>query len=159
MDCMDKLHKGSYCNMHQDPASNQICALQQSCGCTSTWHEQLQHAVSVRADMPVILGDNRPPLGGSPASMPDGPTVAGTQATSQSPESSSQMPSRILLPLAMQVLCLDAKAAGSSATPRNLLASGAKDSTVRVWDGTTGAALAVAEGHIAAVSVVAFSCR
>ncbi len=67
--------------------------------------------------------------------------------------------STILLPLAMQVLCLDATAVGSSATPRSLLASGAKDSTLRVWDGTTGAALAVAEGHIAAVSAVAFSCR
>ena len=75
------------------------------------------------------------------------------------PELSSQWPSRILLSLAMQVLCLDATAVGSSATPRNLLASGAKDSTLRLWDGTTGAALAVAEGHIAAVSAVAFSCR
>ena len=59
----------------------------------------------------------------------------------------------------MQVLCLDAAAVGGSAAPRSLLASGAKDSTLRVWDGANGAALAVAEGHIAAVSAVAFSCR
>jgi U3 small nucleolar RNA-associated protein 13 len=38
-----------------------------------------------------------------------------------------------------------------------LLASGAKDCEVRVWDPLTGACLAVAAGHVAAVTAVAWS--
>uniref|UniRef100_A0A383VI50 U3 small nucleolar RNA-associated protein 13 C-terminal domain-containing protein n=1 Tax=Tetradesmus obliquus TaxID=3088 RepID=A0A383VI50_TETOB len=52
------------------------------------------------------------------------------------------------------VLCLDAvrPAAGVE-----LLASGAKDCEVRVWDPSSGACLAVAAGHVAAVTAVAWS--
>lgn len=38
-----------------------------------------------------------------------------------------------------------------------LLASGAKDNEVRVWDTSSGACLAVAAGHVAAVMAVAWS--
>jgi U3 small nucleolar RNA-associated protein 13 len=38
-----------------------------------------------------------------------------------------------------------------------LLASGAKDCEVRVWDPLTGTCLAVAAGHVAAVTAVAWS--
>lgn len=46
-----------------------------------------------------------------------------------------------------------------AATPSGveLLASGAKDCEVRVWDPSSGACLAVAAGHVAAVTAVAWS--
>ena len=49
------------------------------------------------------------------------------------------------------VLCLDA---GVSGEGRPLLASAGKDQTVRVWDPQTGQCLAMARGHMGAVSAV-----
>ena len=44
------------------------------------------------------------------------------------------------------------------ADSKTLLASGAKDNSVRVWD-NAGACLAVGQGHVGAVSALAFSRR
>lgn len=61
------------------------------------------------------------------------------------------------------VLGLDAAplAAAASQAPglQTVLASGAKDNQVRVWECGTGRCLGVGEGHVAAVSAVAFTRR
>ncbi len=61
------------------------------------------------------------------------------------------------------VLALDAAAHApeGSSTPglQAVLASGSKDNQVRLWECGTGRCLAVGDGHVAAVSAVAFTRR
>lgn len=60
------------------------------------------------------------------------------------------------------VLALDAMYQASNAEgqqAQQLLVSGAKDNQVRLWDCGTGRCLGMGEGHVAAVSAVAFSRR
>ena len=60
------------------------------------------------------------------------------------------------------VLALDAAPLADATNPSGLqtvLASGAKDNQVRVWECNTGRCLGVGEGHVAAVSAVAFTRR
>lgn len=60
------------------------------------------------------------------------------------------------------ILALDAApladTAAGDGTP-TVLVSGGKDHQVRVWDCGSGRCLGVAEGHVAAVSAVAFTRR
>lgn len=44
-----------------------------------------------------------------------------------------------------------------TATGRDVLVSGSKDTELRVWDAVTGTCLAVAAGHVGAVAAVALS--
>jgi U3 small nucleolar RNA-associated protein 13 len=58
------------------------------------------------------------------------------------------------------VLCLDAAlvgTSGSTTTPQCILATGAKDQAVRVWDSVTGRCIGLGTGHVGAVTSVAFS--
>jgi hypothetical protein len=62
------------------------------------------------------------------------------------------------------VLCCDVAGAGAAAAARappgaQLVASGGKDRCLRLWDAARGACLGASEGHVAAVTAVAFGSR
>ena len=60
------------------------------------------------------------------------------------------------------ILALDAAPladASAAAGIPTVLVSGAKDHQVRLWDCSSGRCLGLAEGHVAAVSAVAFTRR
>ena len=60
--------------------------------------------------------------------------------------------------LSLDAAPLLAEASGSTGL-QTVLASGAKDNQVRLWECDTGRCLGVGEGHVAAVSAVAFTRR
>ena len=59
------------------------------------------------------------------------------------------------------VLAIDARPAlpGAPAGCTTLLVSGAKDRSIRLWEAPSGRCIGRGEGHISAVSAVAFSCK